>query len=92
MNRTDVVRAVSNRTEVPVAQVETILGAFLEVVGLSLACGEEVNLRTFGKFEPRNRKPVVRRNPKTGVEHHVPEKVSVGFIPSPNLKDRLNSN
>jgi nucleoid DNA-binding protein len=92
VNRTDVVRAVSNQTNLPVGQVETVVGALLDVIGLSLACGEEVNLRTFGKFEPRNRKPVVRRNPKTGVEHHVPEKVSVGFVPSPNLKDRLNIN
>ena len=92
MNRTDVVRAVSNRTKTPVADVDTIVTAFLEVVGLSLACGEEVNLRTFGKFEPRKRKAVVRRNPKTGIDHHVPEKLSVGFVPSPNLKTRLNVN
>lgn len=91
VNRSDVVRAVSNKTAVPITQVETILGTFLDVVGLSLACGEEVNLRTFGKFEPRVRKAVTRRNPKTGEPTAVPEKMAVGFVPSVTLKERLNS-
>lgn len=90
MNRTDVVKAVANRERVSAAEVERILTSFLEVVGLSLACGEEVNLRGFGKFEPRHRNAVNRRNPRTGIEHAVPEKLSVGFVPSPNLKNRLN--
>lgn len=90
MNRTDVVKAVANREHVSAAEAERILNAALDIIGLSLACGEEVNIRGFGKFEPRHRNAVVRRNPRTGVEHKVPEKRSVGFVPSPNLKDRLN--
>lgn len=90
MNRSDVVRAVANAEHLPIATVDRIVIAFLDVIGLALACDEEVNLRCFGKFEPRARAAVVRRNPKTGIEHAVPEKKSVGFVPSPNLKSRLN--
>ena len=90
MNRSDIVRAVARREKIPIGTVDRIIDGFLDVVGLSLSCGEEVNLRTFGKFEPRQRAAVVRKNPKTGIEHEVPEKTSVGFIPSPVLKDRLN--
>lgn len=91
MNRSDVIRAISNQTRVPVAQVETVLGNFLDIIGLSLACGEEVNLRNFGKFEPRLRKAVTKRNPKTGDPLDVPERTTIGFVAAPALKDRVNA-
>lgn len=90
MNRSDIVKSVARKAKITNAEADKAITALLEVIALSLACGEDVNLRTFGKFEPRLRNAVVRRNPKTGVEHKVPAKITVGFIPSPNLKDRLN--
>lgn len=90
MNRTDVVRAVANQERVPAALVQKVLSGFLDIVALSLSAGEEVALRDFGKFEPRPRRAVTRRNPKTGTAVDVPEKTSVGFKPSPTLKARLN--
>lgn len=92
MNRTDVVRIIADEETIPVAQVERVLDQFLNVVAESLAEQEEVNLRGFGKFQPRRRSPVTRKNPRTGILHEVPEKWSVGFVPSPNLKTRLNPN
>lgn len=59
-------------------------------VAASVACGEPVSIRKFGKFEPRRRSEVTRRNPKTGIEIHVPSKNSVAFLPAPALKERLN--
>lgn len=90
MNRSDIVQSVATREQLPVAYVQRVVDALLEVVGLSLACGESVNLRSFGKFEPRHRRPVVRKNPRTGVEHQVPEKTAIGFVASPTLKRRVN--
>jgi nucleoid DNA-binding protein len=90
LNRTDIVRAVSNHESLPISLCEKVIGGLLDVLALSLAAGEPVNLRRFGKFEPRLRGPVTRRNPKTGAQIDVPEKVSVGFVPSPALKDRIN--
>lgn len=90
MNRTDIVRAVANKAGVPVYVVDKVTTELLEVIGLCLAAGEEVNLRQFGKFEPRDRRAVTRKNPKTGEDIHVPAKTGVGFVPSPVLKARLN--
>lgn len=90
LNRSDIIRAIANAEELPTAVVDRVFSAALDIIGLSLSCGEDVNLRGFGKFEPRLRRPVTRKNPRTGIEHHVPEKTGVGFVPSPNLKARLN--
>lgn len=70
--------------------IDAVVVDTLEVVGLTLAAGEEVNLRGFGRFDPRDRKPVTRLNPATGEPIQVPAKRSVGFVPSPVLKNRLN--
>lgn len=90
MNRTDVVKSIANKEGVAAPQVQRILKSFFDVIALNLSVGEQVSLRDFGKFEPRDRKAVVRKNPSTGAEHHVPAKVSVGFVASPILKSRLN--
>lgn len=70
--------------------VDTVVDDVLEVIGMSLSAGEQVNLRGFGRFDPRDRKPVVRLNPATQEPIQVPAKRSVGFVPSQILKDRLN--
>lgn len=91
MNKSDIVKGLANRVSVPIPQAEKLVNEVLDLIGLSLACGEDVMLSGFGKFEVRQRRAVVRRNPKTGEEVKVPPKVSLGFKPSPNLKDRMNS-
>jgi nucleoid DNA-binding protein len=69
---------------------ENAVDRVLDVIGASLACGEPVSIRNFGKFEPRLRSPVIRKNPKTGIPVDVPQRVSIGFVASPALKRRVN--
>lgn len=90
MNRGDVVRHIADREEMPASVVDQVLASFFDTVGESLAAGHDITIRRFGKFEPRLRRAVVRKNPKTGEPISVPEKTSVGFVPSHNLKARLN--
>lgn len=91
VNRSDIVKMASNKTGMDAEEVDRVLTAALEAVSLSLAAGEPVNIRRFGKFEPRQRNAVTRTNPRTGLVMDIPEKTSVGFVPSVNLKERLNA-
>lgn len=91
MNRSEIAEGIAHQEDIPVATVHRVLKGFVDMVGLSLSAGDDVVIRRFGKFERRERKAVVRRNPKTGTEISVPAKKSVGFVPSRNLKARLNS-
>lgn len=90
MNRGDVVKMVAEGSDLPVAQVDQVLTGLLEAITEGLAAGQTVNIRRFGKWEPRHRNAVVRKNPRTGEAIPVPAKTSVGFIPSGNLKAVLN--
>jgi integration host factor subunit beta len=90
MNRSDIVdELVLLGTEPEDARLA--VDRVLNAISRSLACGERVTIRNFGKFEPRQRRPVVRKNPVSGQEIPVPEKVSIGFVAAPALKERVNN-
>ncbi len=68
-------------------QIEDLLEIFLALIQKTLASGETVVIKNFGRFEVRDRQPTVRRNPKTGEAIKVPAKRAVLFHPSPALKE-----
>lgn len=90
MNKSDIVKGLANREGLSVRKADDLVNNVFELIGLCLACGEDVNLSGFGKFEVRNKGAVVRKHPRTGEEIAVPPKVSLGFKPSPCLKERMN--
>lgn len=93
VNKSDVVRAlVLSGHALDPAAAEATLDRVLDVISKSLACGEAVSIRNFGKFEPRLRTAVTRKHPVTRREIAVPPTVGVGFVPSAHLKERINSN
>jgi len=56
----------------------------------SLRVGDKIEIRGFGSFRTRQRKPRVGRNPKTGDRVEVPAKKIPFFKPSKELKDLVN--
>ncbi len=57
----------------------------------SLRVGDKIEIRGFGSFRTRQRKPRVGRNPKTGERVEVPAKKIPFFKPSIELKDLVNT-
>ena len=62
---------------------------FDEMTG-ALTRAERIEIRGFGSFRTRQRKPRVGRNPKTGDRVEVPAKKIPFFKPSKELKDLVN--
>lgn len=90
LNRGDIVRRVADDTGLPTATVDLALSSFFDTVIGGLASGDDVAIRRFGRFEPRHRQATVRKNPSTGTVMQIPPKRGVGFLPSANMKQRLN--
>lgn len=90
MNRGEIVKAIAEDQDLPATTVDQVLGGFFAMTIDVLVDGDQVGIRGFGKFEPRKRRAVVRRNPATGIEMRVPALRTVGFLPSARLKSRLN--
>jgi integration host factor subunit beta len=55
-----------------------------------LRSGDKIEIRGFGSFRIRQRKPRTGRNPKTGAKVDVPAKRVPYFKPSKELRDLVN--
>jgi integration host factor subunit beta len=66
--------------------VETL---FDSIIG-ALKSSDKVEVRGFGSFRTRQRKPRIGRNPKTGASVDVPAKRVPYFKPSKELRDLVN--
>jgi integration host factor subunit beta len=69
---------------------EVIVETIFDSVVRSLRAGDKIEIRGFGSFRTRQRKPRVGRNPKTGERVEVPAKKIPFFKPSKELKDLVN--
>ncbi len=71
--------------------VENIIEAILDEITMALARGDRVELRGFGAFSVKSRPARMGRNPRTGEQVRVSEKVVPYFKTGKEMRDRLNA-
>jgi len=81
--------AVEN-PELKPEEIEKIVDLFFNQIMQKLAEGGRVELRGFGAFSTRQRKPRIGRNPRTGESVEVPAKRVPYFKPGKEIRERLN--
>jgi integration host factor subunit beta len=90
MTKADLIEEVSRLAELTRKDSEIIVETIFDSVVRSLRVGDKIEIRGFGSFRTRQRKPRVGRNPKTGARVEVPAKKIPYFKPSKELKDLIN--
>ena len=91
MTRSEVVKKVADWSfDITHSQAEQIVSIILDEIIHAVDSGQRVELRGFGSFFPRQRKPRMGRNPKTGEPVSVPARRIMFFTAGKDLKDRLN--
>jgi len=91
MTKADLIDEVSRLAELTRKDSEVIVETIFDSVVRSLRAGDKIEIRGFGSFRTRQRKPRIGRNPKTGERVEVPAKKIPFFKPSKELKDLINS-
>ena len=91
MNKSELVKAISEKTEASKKDTEASLNAFIEVVTDELKKGEKIQLVGFGTFETRKRAERKGKNPQTGEELVIPASIAPAFKPGKALKDLINN-
>jgi len=93
MNKSDLIATLAARAKhISLKDMEVIVNAIFESMADTLKKGKRIEIRGFGSFEVRERKPRLGRNPKSG------EKVNVGrrrvphFKVGKELRERINQN
>ena len=90
MNKTELVAAMAEKTELSKKDAEKALKAFTDVVAEELKKGEKVELVGFGTFEVAEREAREGRNPRTGETMTIAASKSPKFKAGKALKDSLN--
>jgi integration host factor subunit beta len=90
MTKADLIEEVSRLAELTRKDSEVIVETIFDSVVRALRTGDKIEIRGFGSFRTRQRKPRVGRNPKTGDRVEVPPKKIPFFKPSKELKDMVN--
>src|ERR1700692_467695 len=90
MTKADLIEEVSRLAELTRKDSEVIVETIFDSVVRTLRSGDKIEIRGFGSFRTRQRKPRVGRNPKTGDRVEVPPKKIPFFKPSKELKDMVN--
>lgn len=90
MNKTELVVAMAEKTELSKKDAERALKAFTDVVAEELAKGEKIQLVGFGTFEVADRPAREGRNPKTGESMKIAASKAPKFKAGKALKDIVN--
>ena len=95
MTRSELVERIaaklSNMTfNLTLKEIDSIVSVFFDKITKTLSAGDRVEIRGFGAFSVRNRKPRVAINPKNKNKVEVPSKNIVHFKTGKELHDRLN--
>lgn len=72
-------------------QTEIVVETVFDSIKKALMSGEKIEIRGFGNFRLKTRKPRKARNPKTGESVDVPGKKVLYFKVGKALKEMLNS-
>jgi integration host factor subunit beta len=90
MTKAELVDKVAATLQLPKQQTATVVEHFLQCIMDALRAGDKVELRGFGSFRLRHRRPRAARNPRTGTTVQVPAKTVPWFTPGKALQVMLN--
>lgn len=91
MNKTELVSAIAEKSELSKKDAEKALKAFIETVTAELKKGEKIQLVGFGTFETTKRAARTGKNPQTGKAIKIAACTAPKFKAGKALKEAVNS-
>lgn len=89
MNKSQLVEAVAENTELTKTNIEEILNSALDLIKKSVKKGDDVTLVGFGTFTKSKRKARIGRNPQTGKEIKIPAMTVPRFRAGKEFKETV---
>ena len=90
INKKDLIEIIAKeQDQLPYRDIELSVKTIIKSMVKSLRKGERIEIRGFGSFSLRYRKPRVGRNPKSGQSVNIEERYVPHFKPGKNLKERV---
>lgn len=90
MTKADIVDEISRATGLTKIETKAVVdGVFASIIN-AIAAGKRIELRGFGVFKHKSRKPRMARNPKTGELVPLDKRYVPIFKPSPEFLGKVN--
>lgn len=91
MTKSELIKIMKDKhPDLQLKEVASLVDIFFDMITNTLANKDRVEIRGFGTFSLRTRKPRVARNPKTGEKVDVGERNAVYFRAGKALKVKIN--
>jgi len=90
MTKEEIIKAIWNQfPDLSLQQSKQIYEQTIDLIKNTLAKGESVEIRGFGKFNVREKNPRIGRNPRNGQEAEIKERRVVTFKPSRIFREEV---
>ncbi len=91
MTKKEMAHAIAQEMGLPQIQVQAIVQRVFDGIVETLVENGRIELRNFGIFEVKKRKPRQARNPKTGEKVKVPARLTVRFKAGREMQERVGA-
>lgn len=91
MTKADIVDRIAQATGLTKVETEVVVDGFIKTVSEALSGGNRIELRDFGVFSVKKRRPRAARNPRTGEAVDIEERFVPVFKVSRKLTARVDT-
>jgi nucleoid DNA-binding protein len=90
MTKADIVDEIAKSTGLTKIETKAVVDGVLDSIISAISGGKRIELRGFGVFKHKSRKPRMARNPKTGEQVPLEKRYVPVFKPSPDFLQKVN--
>ena len=89
LKKSDIAKNISSKASISESISKQLVSSFIDIIK-SNSNEQDVKVANFGTFTNKVTPQRIGRNPKTGEEHIITERVKLNFIVSNKVKEQLN--
>ncbi|MCX8055752.1 MAG: integration host factor subunit beta [Ignavibacteria bacterium] len=90
MTKADIVDEIAKATGLTKIETKSVVDGVFASIVKAISEGKRIELRGFGVFKAKSRKPRMARNPKTGEVVQLEKRYVPVFKPSPEFLSKVN--
>jgi integration host factor subunit alpha len=89
LKKSDIAKKITSKISIKNSLSKDIVDSFIDIIK-SESDSSDIKITNFGTFINKVTPERIGRNPKTGKEHVISERVKLNFIVSNKVKEQLN--
>jgi len=89
LKKSDIAKNISSKASISESISKELVSSFIDIIK-SNSNEQDVKVANFGTFANKVTPQRIGRNPKTGEEHIITERVKLNFVVSNKIKEQLN--